>query len=138
MYTGIFWLIYGMPKFQAPEFMETMPRVIHKLASGTGGPYHAFMTTLIAPHAEIVAQMIRAGEVLVGISLLLGLVSRAGAIGGIFLALNYLLAKGALGSVDTYAGLDFVALVLSLANLVLPTAAALSMDSLKPRSRRRR
>lgn len=115
--------------------MTQMPA---KLAGETTGPYHSFLVSVVVPHADLFAQLIRAGEVIVGISLLLGLVTRAGALGGMFLALNYMLAKGALGEIDTYGGLDFSAFVFSFINLVLPTAAVWSVDALQRRGRRRR
>lgn len=117
--------------------MSFLPEAAHKMASGPPGPYQAFMIGTVAPHADLFAQFIRAGEVLVGVSLLLGLVTRAGAIGGMFLALNYMLAKGAMGAIDTYASLDAAAFALSFFHLVLPTAAVLSIDS-RLRGRRRR
>ncbi len=137
IYAGAFWLIHGVPKFLGPQFLGYLPEAAHKLAAGPPGPYHTFLVGTVVPHADLFAQMMRAGEVLVGVSLLLGLVTRAGAIGGMFLALNYMLAKGAMGVIDTYASLDAAAFALSFFNLVLPTAAVLSVDS-RLRGRRRR
>ena len=138
MITGAFWLVHGIPKFNASQYLAFMTQMPAKLAGETTGPYHSFLVSVVVPHADLFAQLIRAGEVIVGISLLLGLVTRAGALGGMFLALNYMLAKGALGEIDTYGGLDFSAFVFSFINLVLPTAAVWSVDALQRRGRRRR
>ncbi|GAC1653529.1 MAG: hypothetical protein NVS9B12_03580 [Vulcanimicrobiaceae bacterium] len=138
IYAGAFWLIHGLPKFSDPQFMGFMPPMTQKLAAGTSGPYHAFLTGFVVPHAELVSQLIRTGEVLVGVSLLLGLFTRAGAVGGMVLASNYILAKGAAQTIDTYAGLDFSAFAFSFFNLVLPTAAIWSADAALGRRRRRR
>ncbi len=138
IYAGAFWLIHGIPKFTSPDFMAFLPQMAQKLAAGGTGPYHTFLVTVAVPHSEVIAQLMRAGEVLTGISLLLGLVTRAGAIGGMFLALNYMLAKGALGTIDTYGGLDAAAFALSFMSFVLPTASVWSFDAAQRRGRRRR
>lgn len=137
IYGGAFWLIHAVPKFIGNGFLTFLPAMTQKLAQEATGPYHSFMVTTVVPHADIVAQLMRAGELLVGISLLLGLVTRAGALGGMFLAANYMLAKGALGTLDGWASLDGAAFAISFINFVLPTAAVWSADALLARRRRR-
>ena len=137
LYCGAFWLIHGIPKFMNNDFLTFLPSMTQKLAASSTGPYHTFMVTTVVPHADVIAQLMRAGEVLVGISLVLGLFTRAGAIGGMFLALNYILAKGAFATLDAWASLDGAAFALSSINLVVPTAATWSLDAMLRRGRRR-
>ena len=137
IYAGAFWLIHGIPKFMGTGFLNFLPTMVQKLAQDATGPYHTFMVTTVVPHADVIAQLMRAGEVLVGISLLLGLFTRVGAIGGMFLAANYMLAKGAFGTLDGWASLDGAAFAISFFNLVLPTAAVWGIDAMLPRRRRR-
>jgi thiosulfate dehydrogenase [quinone] large subunit len=56
--------------------------------------YRPFMTQVALPHVHLFAVLVFLGEATVALSLLLGLLSRAGASIGIFLSLNYLLSKG--------------------------------------------
>ncbi|MDP9018346.1 MAG: DoxX family membrane protein [Candidatus Eremiobacteraeota bacterium] len=139
IYTGIFWLIHGIPKWTSgsAQFMGFMPSSIGKMTAESTGPYHTFLATVVAPNAVLFSNLIRAGEVLVGIALVLGILTRFGGAGGMFLALNYILAKGALTAPDTYAGLDAAAFVLSLICLVLPSSAW-ALDGVTRRGRRRR
>ena len=141
IYTGVFWLIHAVPKFtDAASFLPPsgfMPMMIQKSIGSSSGFYHDFLATTVMPNISVFAQLVRAGELLVGISLVLGLLSRIGGLGGVFLAANYMLAKGAFSAVDGYGGLDFVAIVLSLVNVVLPTDARWSFDTALFRRRRR-
>jgi len=141
IYTGIFWLLHAIPKFTEPAaFLPPtgfMPQMIQKSVGSTTGFYHDFLANTVLPNAGLFAQLVRCGELLVGISLVLGLFSRLGGLGGVFLALNYMLAKNAFGASDGYAGLDFVAAVISFFNVVLPTDARWSFATTFFRTRRR-
>ena len=141
IYAGAFWLIHAIPKFtDSASFLPPsgfMPMMIQKSIGSSTGFYHDFLANTVMPNLGIFAQLVRAGELLVGISLVLGLLSRLGGLGGVFLALNYMLAKNAFGAPDGYAGLDFVAIVISLLNVVLPTDARWSLDTALFRRRRR-
>jgi len=141
IYTGAFWLIHAIPKFtDSASFLPPdgfMPQMIQKSIGSTTGFYHDFLANTVLPNIAVFAQLVRAGELLVGISLVLGLFSRIGGLGGMFLALNYMLAKNAFGAPDGYGSLDFVAFVISFFNLVLPTDARWALDTALFRRRRR-
>jgi uncharacterized membrane protein YphA (DoxX/SURF4 family) len=53
--------------------------------------YAHFLQTTVLPHVTLFSRLVTTGEVLVGISLVLGLLAPVGAIGAIFLATNYML-----------------------------------------------
>ncbi len=61
--------------------------------------YDAFLSGVVAPNAAVFAWLVALGEVAVGIALLIGLLTRWAALGGMFLNLNYMLAKGLLNEV---------------------------------------
>src|SRR4051812_40614887 len=58
-------------------------------------PFYAdFLTNVVQPNPQIFAQLVVLGEWIAGILLLLGLLTRFGAITGLLLNLNYILMKG--------------------------------------------
>lgn len=142
IYVGAFWLIHVWPKWATPQvFMPPagfLGMAVQKMAGESTGFYHTFLVNTVAPNVELFANLIRTGEALVAISLILGLFTRIGALGGMFLALNYMFAQSEFGSANGYAGLDAAAFVLSFSNFVLPTSAVWSADSILGRGRRRR
>jgi uncharacterized membrane protein YphA (DoxX/SURF4 family) len=129
---GGFWIARGVLKFtQSDKFMPPngfMPKMIADNLAASSGPYHDFLLNVVTPNIEIFAEVVRVGEVLVGISLVLGFLTRLGGFGGMFLTLNYMLAKAALGSVDGWTGLDGAAFALSAINFVLPTGRVMGFD----------
>jgi uncharacterized membrane protein YphA (DoxX/SURF4 family) len=139
--TGIMWLGHGIAKFR--ESQNFMPPngyfamyVSHGLQTSTGA-YHWFLATVVSPNIAIFAELTRLGEVLTGLSLLLGLWTRLGGAGGVFLTLNYLAARGALLRPSSVETIDFAMLVLSLVSLVLPTGRVFGVDRLlKPKQPR--
>lgn len=141
IYVGFFWLIHGLPKFLAPDqFMPPngfMAMLVQRSAGQTTGPYHDFLVNTVIPNMGLFAQLDRFGEVLAGISLLLGLITPLGAIVGCFLALNYMGAHGEFTKISGYTTLDAVAFVLSFLVLVLGLGRVASCDSLLFRRRTR-
>ncbi|HEY1428710.1 MAG TPA: TQO small subunit DoxD [Candidatus Tumulicola sp.] len=138
--TGVMWIAHGVPKFtNAAEFMPpngAMAGFLGKAVTTSTGSYHTFLTTVVVPNIGLFAELVRLGEVLVGVSLVLGAATRLGGLVGVFLALNYIFAKGNIVSTTTLQGLDLAMLVLSGISLVLPAGRALGVDALFIRSRR--
>jgi thiosulfate dehydrogenase [quinone] large subunit len=138
--TGIMWLVHGIPKFtNSDQFMPPNGFITNYIQHGlqsTSGIYHGFLAGVVAPNLGIFAELVRLGEVLVGISLLLGALTRLGGLGGVLLTLNYLAARGGLLSFNALSSIDFAMLVLSGVSLVLPTGRILGVDALfsRPRS----
>jgi uncharacterized membrane protein YphA (DoxX/SURF4 family) len=140
IFTGIFWLVHGVPKFlNGDRFLPPSGFIVdmvnHSLQGNTGF-YHAFLAGVVQPNIMLFAQLTRAGEVLVGISLLLGLFTRLGGAGGIFLALNYMGAQGEFASINTLGSLDIAALVLSAISLIFPTGRVFGLDAVITKNRK--
>jgi len=132
--TGLMWLSHGIPKFtQSAQFMPPSGFINDYVTRGlqtSGGVYHAFLANIVQPNLPIFAELVRLGEVLVGVSLVLGVLSRLGGFVGVVLTLNYISARGHFFSSSTLQSLDFGLLVLSLTSLVLPTGRVLGVDAL--------
>jgi uncharacterized membrane protein YphA (DoxX/SURF4 family) len=139
IYTGIFWLMHGIPKFtQSKDFMPPtgmMMSFVNNAVANTHGPYQTFLTNVVLPNAWVFAELVRLGEVITGALLLLGFFTRTGAVIGMLLSLNYLSAKGGLMHLSVWSGLDSEAFVLCALSLVLPTGRVLGLDGLLARLR---
>ena len=134
LYAGAFWISHGIPKFlHADAFMPPngfMGQMIARATMSTTGPYHEFLAQVVTPNIMVFAELVRLGEVLVGCSLLFGLLTRVGGIFGCFLALNYMAAAGELHSFSTIGTLDAAAFVLSFLMVVTPAGQVFGVDAL--------
>jgi thiosulfate dehydrogenase [quinone] large subunit len=133
--TGVIWLIHAVPKFLHPEtFLPPsgfFADFVQKGIASTTGPYHDFLLNVVAPNAIVIANLVRFGELLVGISLVLGLFSRLGGFFGIVLPLNYMAGRGALVTLNGWGTLDAALALLSAISLVLPTGRIAGFDGLR-------
>ena len=83
--------------------------------------YRPFLEGVVQPNALLFSQLVTIGELLVAISLILGLFTRLGSLGVIFLCLNYWFMKGTLnnaGSSDRLCILAALVFILTAAGLV--------------------
>lgn len=137
IYTGVFWLAHGVPKFlDSASFMPPdgfMPQLVQHGATSLHGFYGDFLRRVVVPHVWLFAQLVRLGEVLAGCSLLFGFLSRFGGLVGCFLALNYLASKGGFTSWTDAGTIDAVAFVLSFCALALPLGRVFGVDALLTR-----
>jgi thiosulfate dehydrogenase [quinone] large subunit len=130
VYLGLVWFTYGRSKFEPNwagghhEFLSA----VSDAAKSTGVPFRSLLVHVVIPNQAVFAQLIAFGETLVGISLILGLLTRAGAAGGIFLAANYYFATGRYLLHFGVESIELMLLVLSLYVLLSPSAAVLSID----------
>jgi uncharacterized membrane protein YphA (DoxX/SURF4 family) len=138
--TGIMWIAHAVPKFlKSDRFLPPNGAVSSFMSQAmqhTSGPYHAFLAATVAPNIFLFAELVRLGELLTGIALVLGLFTRLGGLVGMFLTANYIAARGMVFSSATLQSLDFTLLVLSAISLVLPTGRAFGIDALRARPRR--
>ena len=134
---GCFWLTYGTSKFEPNwaggkrEFLDA----ITFAAKGTTEPFRGFLVNFVVPHQAVFAELIAYGETLVGIALLLGLLTKLGALGSMFLSANYYFATG---KFILYLGIEsqeLMIFVVGILLLILPSSQYVSVDSLLRRRR---
>jgi thiosulfate dehydrogenase [quinone] large subunit len=140
--TGCIWIIHAVPKFiHAEDFLPPNGAFGQYVTQGiakVGAPYHGFLVNVVQPNALVFAELVRFGELLVGISLVVGLFSRLGGLFGIVLTVDYLAARGALTSFSGWASIDGCLMLLSAISLVLPTGRVLGLDAFNARRTPRR
>jgi thiosulfate dehydrogenase [quinone] large subunit len=138
--TGVAWLAHGVPKFvHSDRFMPpngVITDYVNRGLHATTGGYHTFLATIVQPNLPLFAELVRLGEVLVGVSLVLGALTRLGGLFGVVLTVDYILARGHVVSSATFQSPDFSLLVLSLISLLLPTGRFLGVDALFARAKR--
>jgi uncharacterized membrane protein YphA (DoxX/SURF4 family) len=141
IFTGIFWLLHGIPKLVNPKFFGPdgmMAGMIREGLSGTSGPYHDFLVNVVLPNAGLFSHLVAWGETLTGLSLLLGLFTRLGGLGGVFLNLNYFMMAGSYAHLGGYASMDTAVMARSFMNIGVPTGRVWGLDGVLPVSRARR
>lgn len=133
LYVGYEWLIAGWEKVTSPAWFGAQAGAAltgflkGALTKATGqhpdvqGWYAAFLQNVVLPHAGAMSKIVAAGELLVGIALILGIFTGVAAFFGTFMNFNYLLA----GTVSTNPLLFALATFLVLA---WKTAGWLGLD----------
>jgi thiosulfate dehydrogenase [quinone] large subunit len=95
VYLGIIFLLAAWPKVQE-DFAPRLTTFLDQVALTKGHPfYQEFIRQVVVPNATIFAALIVWGELLVGVTLVLGLATRLSAAVALLLTANYMLAKGA-------------------------------------------
>lgn len=139
--TGAAWIAHALPKFlDSASFMPPNGSIAQLVSKGAVHGSHAFapfLANVVTPNMALFAELVRLGELLTGVALLLGLFTRLGGLVGVLLPIVYLGAKGPLLSYETLATADFATIVLSAINVVLPTGRVFGIDALLGRSRAR-
>jgi thiosulfate dehydrogenase [quinone] large subunit len=92
--------------------------------------YAQFLQTVVLPNLTAFSVMVEWGETLVGISLLLGLFSRVGAVGGLFLVTNYFLGNGTGALHDAWFGFDVTTFMMTSVRAILPTGRIFGLDAI--------
>ena len=109
---------------------EAMAKAIQPNLDKSEAFYRPFLQETVLPNAGTFAQLITVGEWVAGVSLLLGLLTRAGAVVGMWLLLNYMLMKGTLlrgyENGQTYS--DRLYFLASLAFLLVGAGIAWGLD----------
>jgi uncharacterized membrane protein YphA (DoxX/SURF4 family) len=96
LYTGYFFLKYGLAKFTGGFGGAGLHETLSKWAEGPAYHFYVpFLQKVAIPHASLFAHLVTLGEIVVGSLLLLGCACRLAALGGLFLSLNFLFASGA-------------------------------------------
>jgi len=135
VWLGYQWIVPAIEKLKDPTWVGSQSGVAitgflkGALAKSTGEHpavqwwYARFVENVALPNAKIFTYLVPYGELLVGISLILGAFTIAGLLGGAFMNLNYLLA----GTTSTNPVLYTVAIILMVAGV---NAYKIGLDNL--------
>jgi uncharacterized membrane protein YphA (DoxX/SURF4 family) len=95
IYLGVIFLLSGWPKVQE-DFTPRLSGFLERIALVSGHPfYQDFVRQAVLPNTPLFAVLVVWGELLVGTTLVLGVVTRLSAAVALLLTTNYMLAKGA-------------------------------------------
>lgn len=131
LYLGVVFLVAALPKFQR-DFTPGLVGFLEQVALQRGHPfYQQFVHDIVLPNASAFAVLVGWGELLVGVTLILGLLTRFSAGVALVLALNYMFAKGAWFWTSSSNDAAFVAISLSL--LIGAAGRTLGLDALLAR-----
>ncbi len=133
---GAVWLNGGIEKLLNPDFPR---QFADSLAAGgfvSQAPpfFQGFMQGTVVPNAELFAQLMRAGELTLGIALILGLLTNFAAVGSAALSVMILLSQGGVGlgmglGTPEFLTMNVLIALVSVMILFSPAAKALSVDS---------
>jgi thiosulfate dehydrogenase [quinone] large subunit len=138
IYAGLFWLEKGVrQKLFDPTWNGPNGDCASVIAGMTHAPpfFAAFLHAVVLPNIAFFSVAVEWGETLVGVSLFLGLISRIGAVGGMFLPLMYFLGNGAGSQDDAWFGMDTAAFMMTAIHAVLPTGTIFGLDGVFARRR---
>ena len=133
---GAVWLNGGVEKLLNPGFPRQFAASLQAGGFVSQAPpfFQDFMKGNVAPNAELFAQLMRAGELTLGLALIVGLLTNLAAIGSIGLSAVILLSQGGvrlgtgLGSPE-FLTINVLVALISIAILLSPNAKNLSVDS---------
>jgi thiosulfate dehydrogenase (quinone) large subunit len=93
MGVGLYFIANGYDKVHAGWLSNgrQLQRMLQPALRRSPFWYAHFLQTTVLPHVTLFSRLVTTGELLVGISLVLGLLTPVGAIGAIFLTTNYML-----------------------------------------------
>ena len=133
---GAVWLNGGVEKLLNPGFPRQFAVSLQAGGFVSQAPpfFQDFMKGYVVPNAELFAQLMRVGELTLGIALILGLLTNLAALGGIALSAMIQLSQGGVG-LGTGLGspelltVNVILALISLVILLSPGAKELSVDS---------
>jgi thiosulfate dehydrogenase (quinone) large subunit len=127
IYLGVIFLVASLPKLRH-DFTPDLVGFLQLVALQKGHPfYQEFIRDVVLPNAATFATLILWGELLAGVSLILGALTRLSAVVTLLLALNYMFAKGAWFWTPSSNDAAFV--IISLALLIGAAGRTLGLDA---------
>jgi thiosulfate dehydrogenase [quinone] large subunit len=137
---GVVWLNGAVEKLLNPEFPQQFATSLGAGGFISAAPpfFQAFMREYVVPNAELFAQFMRAGELVLGIALILGLLTNLAALGSMGLSLVIMLSQGGIRLGTGLGAPEFITInvlvaLLSVVILLSPAAKALSVDAILAR-----
>jgi thiosulfate dehydrogenase (quinone) large subunit len=133
---GAVWLNGGLEKLLNPSFPSQFAASLEAGGFVSQAPpfFQDFMKGYVVPNAELFAQFMRAGELMLGIALILGLLTNLAAIGSVGLSAVIMLSQGGVGlgtglGAPEFLTINVLVALISVVILFSPAAKALSIDS---------
>jgi thiosulfate dehydrogenase [quinone] large subunit len=133
---GAVWLNGGLEKLLNPSFPGQFAASLEAGGFVSQAPpfFQDLMKGYVMPNAELFAQFMRAGELMLGIALILGLFTNLAAIGSVALSAVILLSQGGvrlgtgLGAPE-FLTINVLVALISVVILFSPAAKSVSLDS---------
>ena len=133
---GAVWLNGGVEKLLNPSFPKQFAVSLQAGGFISQAPpfFQDFMKGYVVPNAELFAQLMRVGELTLGIALILGLLTNLAALGSIGLSAVILLSQGGVGlgtglGSPEFLTVNVIVALISVVILLSPGAKELSVDS---------
>jgi thiosulfate dehydrogenase [quinone] large subunit len=133
---GAVWLNGGVEKLLNPGFPRQFAVSLQAGGFVSQAPpfFQDFMKGYVVPNAELFAQLMRVGELTLGIALVLGLFTNLAALGSIGLSAVILLSQGGVGlgtglGSPEFLTINVIVALISVVILLSPGAKDLSVDS---------
>jgi thiosulfate dehydrogenase [quinone] large subunit len=133
---GALWLNGGIEKLLNPDFPRQFADTLEVGGFVSQAPpfFRGFMQSTVVPNAELFAQLVRAGELTVGIALILGFLTNLAAVGSVALSIPILLSGGGVRLGTGLGAPEFITInvliaLISLVILFSPAAKEVSLDS---------
>jgi thiosulfate dehydrogenase [quinone] large subunit len=139
---GAVWLNGAVEKLLNPEFPQQFASSLQAGGFVSQAPpfFQDFMRDTVVPNAEFFAQLMRIGELALGVALILGLLTNLAALGSVGLSIVIMLSQGGvrlgtgLGAPELLT-INVLVALLSVVILLSPAAKDLSVDALLARRR---
>lgn len=132
---GAVWINGGLEKILNADFPQQFASSLQAGGFVSQAPpfFQNFMESFVIPNSDVIAQVVRIGELSLGIALILGLLTNLAAIGSIVLSLAIMLSQGGIsfGTGLGAPGILNVNMILALMSAVVlfsAAAKALSID----------
>ncbi len=132
---GAVWLNGGLEKLLNPDFPEQFAASLEAGGFVSQAPpfFRGFMESTVVPNAEIFAQLVRVGELSLGIAFILGLLTNLAAVGSILLSFVILLSQGGVGfgtglGPPEFFTINLLIALISVVILLSPAAKTPSVD----------
>ena len=137
---GAVWINGAVEKLLNPEFPQQFATSLEAGGFVSQAPpfFQDFMRGVVVPNAELFAQLMRAGELALGIALILGLLTNLAALGSAALSIVIMLSQGGvrlgmgLGAPE-FLTVNVVVALISVVILLSPAAKSLSVDAVLAR-----
>ncbi len=133
---GALWLNGGIEKLLNPDFSRQFADALEMGGFVSQAPpfFRDFMQSTVVPNAELFAQLVRAGELTVGVALILGFLTNLAAVGSVALSILILLSGGGVRLGTGLGAPEFITInvlvaLISLVILFSRAAKEVSLDS---------